>query len=40
MKKLVGYFDDVDDIMEALEKEGAFDEEDGSEDEIQEAEET
>lgn len=39
MKKLIGYYDDVDDIMEALEKEGAFDEESDSTDKIQEKEE-
>lgn len=38
-KKFIGYSNDVDEIMEMLEKEGAFDEEEGAEEEIAESEE-
>lgn len=35
-KKFIGYFSDVDDIMDALEEAGAFEEEEGAEDEVHE----
>lgn len=38
-KKLIGYSNDVDEIMDMLDKEGAFDEEAGAEEEIEESEE-
>lgn len=38
MKKLISYSNDVDEILEALEKEGAFDEEEGAKEQIQESE--
>lgn len=38
MKKI--YSNDIDEIMDALEEEGAFDEEEGAEDRIEEVDET
>jgi len=39
-KKFIGYSNDVDEIMDMLEEAGAFDEEEGAEDQIQEKEES
>lgn len=38
-KKFIGYSNDVDEIMDMLEEAGAFDEEEGGQDQIQEKEE-